>query len=112
MVQGREEPERLGVEPSVRVHEPIFKRPFDVLLSAAGLLLTLPVWLFFTAWIRLEDGGPVFFRQLRIGRYGKPFRVLKFRSMVIDRDRVEVQARRNDPRITRVGRVLRRELVR
>jgi lipopolysaccharide/colanic/teichoic acid biosynthesis glycosyltransferase len=90
------------------LHEPIFKRPFDVVVSAVGLLLALPVWLFFAAWIRLEDGVTVFFRQVRIGRYGKPFRVLKFRSMVIVPDLVEVQARRNDPRITRVGRVLRR----
>lgn len=90
------------------MHEPIFKRVFDVVVSAVGLLITLPVWLFFAAWIRLEDGGPVFFRQQRIGRYGRPFRVLKFRSMIIDPDRIEVQARRNDPRITSVGRVLRR----
>ncbi len=88
--------------------EPVFKRPLDLLLASIGLLITLPVWLFFAAWICLEDGGPVFFRQVRIGRDGKLFRVLKFRSMVIDPDRVEVQARRNDPRITRVGRVLRR----
>ncbi len=87
---------------------PVFKRPLDVLLAAIGLLITLPVWLFFATWIRLEDGGPVFFRQLRLGRYGKPFRVLKFRSMVFKPELVEMQARRNDPRITRVGRVLRR----
>lgn len=97
-----------GVLPSLRVREPIFKRPFDIIVSAAGLLIALPAWLFFAAWIRLEDGGPVFFRQLRIGRHGKPFRVLKFRSMVFKPELVEVQARRNDPRITRAGRVLRR----
>ncbi len=126
MVHGREGSERVaqaGVDATPRTHmqtglphgvrqppvyEPIFKRPFDVVVSAVGLLLTLPVWLFFAAWIRLEDGGPVFFRQLRIGRYGKPFRVLKFRSMVMNPDMVEVQARRNDPRVTLVGRVLRR----
>lgn len=86
----------------------MFKRPLDVLLSTIGLLVTLPLWIFFAAWIRLEDGGPVFFRQVRIGWYGKPVRVLKFRSMVMNPDQAEVQAKRNDPRITRVGRVLRR----
>lgn len=111
MVPGREDSGRDSAGcagTGLGVHEPIFKRPFDVVASAAGLLITLPVWLFFAAWTRLEDGGPVFFRQVRIGRYGGPFRVLKFRSMVIDPELVEVQARRNDPRITRVGRVLRR----
>ena len=89
------------------VREPFLKRPFDLVLSAAGLLVSLPIWAFFGAWIWLEDGRPVFFRQLRIGRNGKMFRVLKFRSMVKDPTRVEVQAQKNDPRITRVGRVLR-----
>lgn len=92
----------------MRVVEPFLKRPLDLVLSALGLLLTLPLWLFFGAWIWLEDRGPVFFRQERIGRYGKPIRVLKFRSMVYDPITVERQASRNDPRITRVGRVLRR----
>ena len=95
--------------PDVRVlHEPRLKRPFDVALSALGLVLLSPVWALVTAAIWLEAGRPIFFRQDRYGRGGRKFRVLKFRSMVNDPRRVEVQARRDDPRITRVGLWLRR----
>lgn len=90
------------------VREPILKRPFDLLLSGLGLLMSLPLWILIAAGIWLEDGGSVFFRQERIGRHGRLFRALKFRSMVRDPARVEVQASRNDPRITRIGRLLRR----
>jgi lipopolysaccharide/colanic/teichoic acid biosynthesis glycosyltransferase len=85
------------------------KRPFDVLLSGAGILLSSPLWMIIAALIKLEDRGPVFYRQERIGRGGRPFRVLKFRSMRTDaeRDGVAVQAVARDPRVTRVGRVLR-----
>lgn len=88
--------------------EPLFKRPFDIALSVMGLVLSFPVWLLFAAWIWLEDGRPIFFRQMRIGRNGRLFRALKFRSMIKDPTRVEVQASKNDPRITRVGRILRK----
>lgn len=90
------------------VRERILKRPFDILLSGAGLLASLPLWAFFGAWIWIEDGRPIFFRQSRVGRNGKMFQVLKFRSMIKDPARIEVQARKNDPRITRVGRILRK----
>ena len=90
------------------LREPILKRPFDFFLSAFGLLLSLPLWILIAAGIWLEDGGPIFFRQDRIGRYGRLFRALKFRSMFNNPARVEVQASRNDPRITRAGRLLRR----
>lgn len=91
-----------------RLHEPIFKHPFDFLLSGIGLLLSFPLWLVIAILIWLEDGWPVFFRQPRLGRNGKLFRTLKFRSMVKNPGSVEVQARQDDPRITRVGRVLRK----
>ncbi len=94
--------------PALQVREPIFKRPLDLLLASLGLLATIPLWVFCALGIWLEDRGQVFFRQERIGRYGRPFRVLKFRSMIHDPHSVEIQARGNDPRITRVGRVLRR----
>ena len=90
------------------LREPIFKRPFDFFLSAFGLLLSLPLWILIAAGIWLEDGRPIFFRQDRIGRYGRLFKALKFRSMFNNPARVEMQASRNDPRITRVGRLLRR----
>lgn len=92
----------------ITFREPILKRPFDLLLSGIGLVLSLPLWLLIAVLIRLEDGIPVFFPQPRLGRNGKLFWALKFRSMVKDPGNVEVQARKNDPRITRVGRVLRK----
>lgn len=88
---------------------PLAKRAFDVALSGAGLVLSAPVWALAALLIKLEDGGPVFYRQARVGRRGRPFTVLKFRSMVPDaeRDLGPLQATAGDPRVTRVGRLLR-----
>jgi lipopolysaccharide/colanic/teichoic acid biosynthesis glycosyltransferase len=85
------------------------KRLFDVLLSAFGLAASSLLWIVIGTAIKLEDGGPIFFPQDRVGRGGRVFQVLKFRSMVPDAEARSgpVQARENDPRITRVGRVLR-----
>ena len=87
----------------------LLKRGLDVLLSGAGLVLSLPIWLAAAAAIKLEDRGPVFFRQERVGRNGLVFHVLKFRSMIPDAEARfgALQARANDARVTRVGRVLR-----
>ena len=85
------------------------KRAFDVALSGSGLLASAPLWAIFAAAIKLEDGGPIFYRQERSGRSGASFDVLKFRSMVPDAEAATgaVQASRDDPRVTRVGRYLR-----
>lgn len=85
------------------------KRAFDTVLSGAGLLVSLPVWLLVAVAITVEDAGPVFYTQPRVGRRGRVFRVLKFRSMVPDAEvRVgALQASHRDPRITRVGQFLR-----
>lgn len=85
------------------------KRAFDVILSALGLLLSAPLWALIAAAIQLEDRGPVFYGQERVGRDGKRFRILKFRSMIPDSDEKfgPLQAKAKDPRITRVGRILR-----
>jgi lipopolysaccharide/colanic/teichoic acid biosynthesis glycosyltransferase len=85
------------------------KRAFDVALSGSGLLLSAPLWALFALAIKLEDGGPIFYRQERSGRGGTSFDVLKFRSMVPDAEAATgaVQAARDDPRVTRVGRYLR-----
>jgi lipopolysaccharide/colanic/teichoic acid biosynthesis glycosyltransferase len=83
------------------------KRGFDVALSATGLILSAPLWLMIAAAIRLEDGGPVFFSQPRVGEQGRLFRAFKFRSMRAGADTVTVQAAADDPRVTRVGRLLR-----
>ena len=90
----------------------MIKRTFDATLAGFGLLLSLPLWILIPAAIKLEDGGPVFFPQRRVGRDGVLFNALKFRSMVPDADRkfgpgIVVQARAHDPRVTRVGRILR-----
>ncbi len=89
--------------------QPVAKRLFDVLLSSVGLLLSSPLWILIALAIKLEDGGPVFYRQARVGRGGALFRTWKFRSMVPDADAGfgVRQARDGDRRITRVGRLLR-----
>ena len=96
------------------------KRLFDVLGAAGLLVLTAPLFLLAAAAIRLHDGGPALFRQTRVGRHGREFGCLKFRSMVVDaedrlaglqdgtdRDGVLFKLQ-DDPRITRPGRWLRR----
>lgn len=85
------------------------KRGFDIGLSGLGLLFSAPFWAIIALAIKLDDGGPVFYGQQRIGKGGKPFRSWKFRSMVPDADERfgPLQAREYDPRVTRVGRVLR-----
>lgn len=85
------------------------KRPFDIALSSIGLLLSSPLWLVFGLMIWLEDRGPVFYKQERIGKDGKTFKALKFRSMITNAEQEQgpVQAKQNDKRITKVGRFLR-----
>ena len=99
---------RVLTEPTA-VPPPLLKRAFDAALSGAGLIASAPVWLFAAAAIKLEDGGPVFFRQPRVGQNGTVFTVLKFRSMVVDggRDHEVRQAAAGDSRITRIGRLMR-----
>ncbi len=89
--------------------EPWLKRPLDVTLSSLMLILSAPVSLLIALAIKLEDGGPIFYRQERWGRGGARFRAYKFRTMVPHSDQVFgiKQATENDERITRVGRVLR-----
>jgi lipopolysaccharide/colanic/teichoic acid biosynthesis glycosyltransferase len=84
----------------------IAKRSFDILLSGLGLLLSSPLWLLFALAIKLEDGGPVFYGQRRVGRYGRQFKSWKFRSMVPNADQ-QLQAKDKDSRITKTGRLLR-----
>jgi lipopolysaccharide/colanic/teichoic acid biosynthesis glycosyltransferase len=85
------------------------KRLLDVLLSGCGLIISAPVALLISALIKLEDRGPVFFSQERVGQHGRPFRALKFRSMVPDAEASvgPIQSGRHDSRVTRVGRLLR-----
>jgi sugar transferase (PEP-CTERM system associated) len=86
------------------------KRGFDIVAAAALLVVTAPVMLATAIAIYLESGGPIIFRQERVGLGGRPFMVLKFRSMYRDaeKDGVPQWACASDPRVTRVGRILRR----
>jgi lipopolysaccharide/colanic/teichoic acid biosynthesis glycosyltransferase len=92
-----------------RLREPLLKRPLDIVLSVLMLILSLPVSLPIALAIKLEDGGPLFYRQERWGRGGTRFRAYKFRTMVASSDEEFgiKQAVEDDPRITRVGRILR-----
>jgi lipopolysaccharide/colanic/teichoic acid biosynthesis glycosyltransferase len=87
----------------------MLKRTFDATLAAVGLLVSAPLWAIFAAAIKLEDGGPVFFKQDRVGLGGRTFDALKFRSMRPDAEAMTgaLQATENDPRVTRIGRFMR-----
>jgi len=85
------------------------KRLMDLVTSAIGLILTLPIWLVIALIIKLDDSGPVFYSQDRVGKNGRPFRLYKFRTMRTDAENGKsVWCAPNDPRVTRVGRLLRR----
>ncbi len=85
------------------------KRLFDIALSGIGLICSSPLWLLLSALIKLQDRGPAFYGQERMGRDGNVFKVIKFRSMIVDAEKQTgaVWASANDPRVTRVGRILR-----
>src|SRR6201990_3049257 len=86
----------------------MFKRLFDVVSALLGLLVFGLPMLAVAAWIRLDSPGPVFFRQERVGRHGRRFRIHKFRTMAVDAEARGPQLNGGaDARITRVGRVLR-----
>jgi lipopolysaccharide/colanic/teichoic acid biosynthesis glycosyltransferase len=91
------------------MREPILKRPFDFLLSLTGIIFSIPLWTLIGLMILIEDGLPIFYAQERVGENGRIFKVIKFRSMIKDaeKDTGPVQATENDPRITRIGRILR-----
>lgn len=99
----------LRKEPLDDVGNRIKKRLYDVILSSIFILLVLS-WLvpIVSLLIWLESRGPVFFKQQRSGKGGKPFNCLKFRSMRVNKDAHEKQATKNDVRITRIGRILRK----
>lgn len=89
--------------------EYLLKRPFDIGLSFAGILFSFPLWIVIAIAIWSEDRGAPFYLSDRVGKDGGTFRYFKFRTMVPDSDRRfgPLQAKENDPRITRVGKILR-----
>ncbi|MCK9613944.1 MAG: sugar transferase [Candidatus Omnitrophica bacterium] len=85
------------------------KRLFDFFLALSGLLISLPIWFLFGILIWIEDENHIFYSQERVGKNGKIFKIIKFRSMVTNADKEvgPLQAKENDTRITRFGRILR-----
>ena len=87
----------------------MFKRLFDIVSSSSGLITVSPFLLIISALIKAEDGGPVFYRGVRVGKDGKPFRIYKFRTMVVDAEqRGGPSTADDDPRITKIGKILRK----
>ncbi len=85
------------------------KRVFDVAASLVILTVTSPFFLLLALAVKLDSKGPVFYRQVRVGRYGRDFRIFKFRTMVQNADKIGLSLTvGDDPRITRVGRFIRR----
>lgn len=85
------------------------KRIFDIITSGFGLILLSPLFVILSIWIKLDSKGPVFYRQIRVGRGNKDFKIFKFRSMRVGADKdglITVGGR--DPRITRSGYFIRK----
>ncbi len=85
------------------------KRFFDVTASLCGLVVTAPLLVLLAIWVKFDSPGPVFYRALRAGRHGKPFRVFKFRSMMANADQIGGPTTSDgDSRVTRSGRFIRK----
>ena len=85
------------------------KRLFDILASGLGLVVLGPLFLLLAIWIKLDSSGPVFYRQVRVGRFNRDFRIYKFRSMKVGSDKgSQVTIGDRDPRITRSGYFIRK----
>jgi lipopolysaccharide/colanic/teichoic acid biosynthesis glycosyltransferase len=91
----------------MRVPDLALKRGLDVVMSAASLSLLAPPFAAIGIAIKVDSRGPVFYRGVRVGRHGRSFRLFKFRSMIVDPGIGATTTSENDPRITRVGRLLR-----
>jgi len=87
----------------------MLKHVFDIVVSFCGLVLLAPLLIVIAVLIKLDSDGPVFYRGLRTGLHAKPFRIFKFRTMVQNAEQLGGgSTAKDDPRVTRVGRVLRR----
>ena len=116
--------DKLKVNPAkVDDRRPLYhtvKRLFDVVASACGLILLSPLFLLLSIFLKCEDGGPAFYSQERIGKNEKPFKMWKFRSMIVDADKMldkledqnEIDGAmfkiKDDPRVTKIGHVIRK----
>lgn len=87
----------------------MLKHLFDIAFSFIGLLFLAPLFLVIAILIKCEDEGPVFYRGVRVGRNGKPFRIFKFRTMVMDAEKLGGPSTADDdPRITKIGKLIRK----
>jgi lipopolysaccharide/colanic/teichoic acid biosynthesis glycosyltransferase len=87
----------------------MLKRLLDIILSSVALVILLPLFAVIAILIKLDFPGPVFFRGERVGRYGKPFRIYKFRTMVANAENLGgPSTKADDPRLTKMGKFIRR----
>lgn len=87
----------------------IVKRIIDIIGSVVGTVLLAPVMLIIALFIKFESKGPVIFKQVRVTQYGKEFKIYKFRTMVVNAEKLGTQVTsKNDPRITKVGNIIRK----
>lgn len=84
------------------------KRCFDFLFSLAGIIILLPLFIILALWVSFDSSGGFIYAQVRVGRYGKDFRLLKFRTMSSGADKLGLLTVGKDQRITRAGRILRK----
>ena len=99
-----------------KMYERFLKRVFDLILSAVGAVLLIPVWIIVPALIKRDDGGPAFYLAPRIGKNSRKFMMYKFRSMKVGNEDIRnadgsTYNSADDPRVTKIGRVLRRTSV-
>lgn len=86
-----------------------FKRIFDIVMSLIMIIITSPLLILLSIWIKLDSKGPVFYRQARITQYGEIFHIYKFRTMIVNADKLEtLVTTKNDVRITKVGNKIRK----
>jgi len=87
----------------------MLKRLFDIIFSCFGLIVTSPLIILSAILIKIDSKGPVFYRGLRVGRFGKPFKMYKFRTMVVNADKIGGPSTSDDdPRLTKVGKFIRK----
>lgn len=87
----------------------MLKRLFDIIFSLIGLIASAPLFLIISALIKLESRGPIFYRGIRIGRFGKHFKMFKFRTMVVNADKIGGACTADDDfRLTKIGRFIRK----
>lgn len=99
----------LRQEPLEKLHNRILKRTFDIVFSLIVIICILS-WIFpiIALLIKISSPGPIFFKQKRSGRDNEPFNCYKFRSMAVNKESDKLQAKKNDPRITTIGKILRK----